>query len=66
MNETKPVIKSKTVWTGLVIGLLPVLLQYLAGIDWTQYVPAEYAPTVIGGIMIALRFVTATGIGGAK
>jgi len=66
MNETKPVVKSKTVWVGLVIGLLPVILQYLAEIDWTQYVPAEYAPTVIGGIMIALRFVTATGVGGAK
>lgn len=66
MNEIKPVMQSKTVWTGLVIGLVPVLLQYMAGVDWTQYVPAEYAPTVIGAIMIALRFVTATGIGRAK
>lgn len=64
--ETTPVLKSKTVWTGILMGLVPVLLQYLAGIDWTEILPTEYAGVAAGAIMIALRFVTSTPLGRAK
>lgn len=64
--EPKPILQSKTVWTGILMGLVPILLQYLAGIDWTQVLPAEYAGVAAGAIMIALRFVTATPLGRAK
>lgn len=64
--ETTPVLKSTTVWTGILMGLVPVLLQYLAGIDWTQILPAEYAGVVAGAIMIAMRFATSTPLGRAK
>lgn len=64
--EPKPILQSKTVWTGILMGLVPVLLQYLAGIDWTQILPAEYAGVTAGAIMIAMRFVTSTPLGRTK
>jgi len=64
--EPKPILQSKTVWTGILMGLVPVLLQYLAGIDWTQILPAEYAGVTVGAIMIAMRFVTSTPLGRTK
>jgi hypothetical protein len=64
--EPKPIVQSKTVWVGVLMGIVPVLLQYLAGIDWTQVVPTEYAGMVAGAIMIAMRFVTSSPIGRVK
>lgn len=64
--EPTPLTQSKTVWVGIMMGLVPVLLQYLAGIDWTQILPPEYVGVVAGAIMIAMRLVTSTPIGRAK
>jgi hypothetical protein len=64
--ETKPIVQSRTVWMGVLLGVIPVLLQYLAGIDWTQVVPPEYAGMVAGAIMIAMRFATTMPLGRAK
>jgi hypothetical protein len=64
--EPKPILQSKTVWTGILMGLVPVLLQYLAGIDWTQVLDPQYAGIPAGLIMIALRLVTSAPVGRAK
>lgn len=48
----------RTIIVGLAIAVGPVALNYLAGIDWKVYVPADWAPIVTGAIMIAMRLVT--------
>lgn len=53
----------RTLATGMVIAIVPVGLQYLAGIDWTQYVSPQIAPVVVGALMILLRAVSTTPIG---
>jgi hypothetical protein len=56
--ESKTIMESRTVWVGLAMGVVPVLLQYLAGINWASVLPPEYAGLVAGAIMIAMRLVT--------
>lgn len=53
----------RTIAVGLLMAVAPVGLQFLAGVDWTHYLPAQYAPVVAGLLMIALRTVTKTPIG---
>ena len=53
----------RTVIVGLAMAVVPTALQYLAGLDWTQYVPAQYVPIVAGVVMIAMRAFTSTSIG---
>lgn len=48
----------KTVfWNGLVIGLI-AMANYVAGIDWTQYVSPSMAMLITAGVNFFLRFVT--------
>ncbi len=56
----------KTVLFGLFVAIAPAALEYLKGIDWTQYVSPIYAPMVVGAITIILRFLTTTAIGVKK
>lgn len=53
---------ARTIIVGLAIAIAPVGLTYLSGVDWTQYVPANYALMISGGLMIALRFVTTSSV----
>lgn len=53
----------RTIIIGVGLAVAPVALQYLAGIDWTQYVSPEWAPTIAGAIMIAMRLVSTTQAG---
>lgn len=39
------------------------LLQWAAGVDWSQYVSPTVAVIVAGGINIAMRFVTTGPVG---
>ncbi len=56
----------RTILFGLFVAVAPVALEYLKGIDWTQYVSPIYAPMVVGGITIALRMLTTTAWGVKK
>lgn len=47
------------------MAVAPVLLNYLAGVHWTDYVSPEWAGIIVGGIVMALRAVTTTPIGKA-
>lgn len=53
----------KTIIVGVGLAVAPAALQYLAGIDWTQYVSPEWAPTIAAAIMIAMRLVSTTPVG---
>lgn len=53
----------KTIIVGAGLAAVPAALQYLAGIDWTQYVSPEWAPTIAAAIMIAMRLVSTTPAG---
>ena len=48
----------KLVTLGLLTALVPAGLHYLMGLDWTQFVSPVVAPIVVGGLTVALRFVT--------
>jgi hypothetical protein len=54
----------KTLAVGLAMAILPTALTYLAGIDWTTVLPAQYAPIVAGLVMIAMRLVTTGPVAG--
>jgi hypothetical protein len=52
----------RTVITGLGIAVAPVALEYVAKIDWTQYVSPNIALVISGLTMVALRAITSSGI----
>lgn len=52
----------RTFAVGLGIAIGPVALDYLAKVDWTQYVSPNVALIISGVTMIALRAVTSSGI----
>ena len=53
----------RTVLLGMFMAVVPVALQYLAGIDWTTLVSPTWAPVIAGGAVILLRYFTDTAIG---
>ena len=53
----------RTIAVGFLIAAVPSGLQYLGGIDWTQYVSPQVAPLIVGAIMILLRAVSTGPIG---
>jgi hypothetical protein len=53
----------RTLLVGLFVAIAPVAAQYFASVDWTQYLPPQYAPFVAGAIIWAMRFVTNTPVG---
>lgn len=55
----------KTLAIGAAMVVLPPLLSYLAGINWSDYVSPQVAVMISGVIMVALRVVTNTPIGKA-
>lgn len=52
----------RTVLTGLGIAVAPVALEYVAKIDWTQYVSPNVALVISGLTMVALRAVTTSAL----
>lgn len=56
----------KTLIVGLLLAIVPVALQYLAGIDWAQYVGPQTAFFISGAIMMVMRFFTTTPVAQAK
>ena len=52
----------RTVITGLGIAVAPVALEYVAKIDWAQYVSPNLALVISGLTMVALRAITSSGI----
>lgn len=50
----------RTVAVGLGMAVGVPALQFLGGVDWTQYLPSQYAPIVAGLIMIGMRLLTNT------
>jgi hypothetical protein len=56
----------KTISLGLAMAILPEALKYLNLVDWTQYIPPQYAPIVTGLLMVAMRFMTTTPVGVKK
>jgi hypothetical protein len=53
----------RTIAVGLFMAIGVPALTYLSGIDWTQYVPAQYAPVIAGTIMVVMRIITNTNVG---
>ena len=53
----------RTIIVGLGMAIGIPALQFLGGVDWTQYLPPQYAPVAAGIIMIAMRLITSTGTG---
>lgn len=56
----------RTVAIGAAMAVAPALLNYLAGVHWTDYVTPEWAGFIAGAIMIAMRAVTDTPMGSNK
>ncbi len=52
----------RTVLTGLGIAVAPVALEYVAKIDWTQYVSPNVALVISGLTMVALRAITTSAL----
>lgn len=46
-------------WNAFVIGLL-AMLNYFAGVDWTQYVSPSMAVLITAAVNFVLRFLTDT------
>lgn len=55
-------IGSRTIIVGLLLAIGPTALDYLAKVDWTQYVDPKLAPVISGAVMIAMRLITTTGV----
>lgn len=55
----------KTVAFGVLTAILPALLTYLGGIDWTSLGIHPATAAAIGSAIIALRAITNTSIGKA-
>ena len=53
----------RTLILNAVIVIVGALLPWAAGIDWTQYVSAQTAALIVGGLNIALRCWTTTPVG---
>ena len=53
----------RTIIVGLGMAVGVPGLQFLAGLDWTQYVPPQYAPVIAGVIMVCMRLITNTDTG---
>lgn len=53
----------RTLIVGLGLAVGVPALQFLGGVDWTQYLSPQYAPIAAGVVMIAMRLMTSTGIG---
>lgn len=58
-NDVKHVLKSKTFWFGLAVAILPFAEQAIHDPIVSNY---PYLLTVIGGIVIILRLVSATAV----
>lgn len=52
----------RTLLVGLLIVIGPPAMDYVAGIDWTQYVGPKWGPVIAGSVMLAMRLVTTTGV----
>jgi len=52
----------RTLIVGLGWVVLPPALEYVAKIDWTQYLSPTWAPVAAGISMIVMRMITATGV----
>lgn len=48
----------RTIAFGLLTALAPVVLTYLAGVDWTAVVGPNLAMMIAGAVTIGLRFIT--------
>ena len=55
---SKPIWKSKTFWSSLIVALAPLLPEFGA---WVSENPEAYSG-MIGGLFILLRAITNTGI----
>jgi len=53
----------RTIIVGLGMAIGVPALQFLGGVDWTQYFPPQYAPIVTGVLMIGMRLLTDTKTG---
>lgn len=53
----------KTIIAGAAMVVIPPLLTYAAGIDWTAIVGPNLAMVIAGGVTIGLRLVTTTPVG---
>ena len=53
----------RTILVGLGMAIGAPALQFLGGVDWTQYFPPQYAPIAAGIIMIGMRLITNTQTG---
>lgn len=42
------------------LAIVPVALQYIAGVDWTQFVSPSIALTIVGAANLGLRLITST------
>ncbi len=56
----------RTLAWGLGMALVPAGLQYLGGVDWTQYVSPTVASVVAGSITVLLRAFTNTPLGHSR
>jgi len=52
----------RTFAIGMGIAIGPPALEYLAKLDWTQYVSPNTALMISGLLMVAMRAVTSSGI----
>lgn len=53
----------RTIIVNGLLAICPVALDYLAGVDWTQYMSPQTALVFVGIVNIALRAITTTPMG---
>jgi threonine aldolase len=60
MDGAKIWYASKTMLFGLATALTPMALQYLGGVDWTQFGISPAAGIAIGAVVMGLRGFTSS------
>jgi hypothetical protein len=50
------------IWNGLLV-IVPVILNYLAGVNWADYLNPTWSIVIVGAIGMVLRFFTTTPVG---
>jgi threonine aldolase len=66
MDGAKIWYASKTVLFGLATAVAPSVLQYLGGVDWTQFGLSPVMGAVLGAVIVGLRSTTSSPITTSK
>lgn len=64
-NAVRPLKGYRTLILNGAVVILPVVLGWIAGVDWKDYVSPQAAAAIVGAANFGLRFFTSTPVGKA-